>query len=814
MSGYVIGDLLADKYEIKAVLGAGGMGTVYRARQIDLGRDVAIKVPNPQAIEIPGFMARFSREAKLVARLVHDNIVQVYEYSEAEGNIYIVMEFVEGHDLKALVSRPPADLKVKDFARIVQASLEGLGHAHEFGIVHRDIKPHNIMVERRARGRWRVKIMDFGIAHLDANANMTMQNEQLTATGQAIGTPSYMSPEQIRGSGVSPLSDIYSMGCVIYYLFTRTTPFAGTGFTVAASHLSDPPPRIRERIPQLPDAVEALILKCLEKDPAKRPQEAAELGQAFFDAMESVGDELMSTIWKKGEEQAAAAGTDLIKPTRELSADAKTVADSEQPTAADVTVPAEGDEAIPGVKEKSAIPDSATAPSATASGTAAPEKTIPYQGPGVAQPLAPSPVRISPVKVVMIVAAVALPLLGLGTAAAIFLAGGGANPTDDPADPPPVLGGNGQTPPNGEGGDPGGIVLVDATPTPGAAEGPSTGIVTPAPTERPVVITPTPTPEPTPSPVPTPTEPPVNRRLATIEDFFQRANSLNDKTLAWRDATYDREFADHPRMEELARRIELEIATEPVMVNVEEESFTMGAREGTGNPEERPARNVTVSAFEIGRHEVTALEFAAFLNGNDLTRARRLYPGGDGATIVYDSDRGRWLPVRGKELHPATDVTWEAADAYANWLSSETRRRYRLPTEAEWERAARAGRQSMYPWGDSPPDSSRARFNVESEGTVTVVEMTGGENRLGLQHMAGNVEEWVSDWYDDRAYEAGAARDPRGPSAPPEGRRSKKVLRGGSFQTIRAEDLRVTRRGRLEPDRSLAGTGFRLARDP
>ncbi len=298
MQEFDVGDILAGRYEIKKVLGSGGMGKVFRARQVDLGRDVALKVPSQAVLSSPEIMARFSREARTVAKLTHDNIVQVYEYFYEGDTAFIAMEFVEGQDLKEFISNPQPDLTVGDMAMILEMACEGMAHAHEAGIVHRDIKPHNIMVARLPRGRWRVKVMDFGIAHIDPSGQYTEVNDgQLTQTGQALGTPSYMSPEQIRGTGVSHLSDIYSFGCVVYYAFTKNTVFQGSGLTVAVSHLNEMPPSVRTSNPQLPEELDAIIQRCLEKDPSKRPQHGSELGALISNALQPLADKPMSDVW-------------------------------------------------------------------------------------------------------------------------------------------------------------------------------------------------------------------------------------------------------------------------------------------------------------------------------------------------------------------------------------------------------------------------------------------------------------------------------------------------------------------------------------
>lgn len=292
------GEILLGKYEIIKVLGSGGMGAVYQGRQIDLNRDVAIKVPHRDALAIPGFTQRFAREAKTVAKLVHDNVVQVYEFHQSENDLFIVMEFVEGKDLQAMVKNPTNDLKVSDFAKMLTGAAQGLAYAHEFGVIHRDIKPHNVMVGRVGgkAGRWRVKIMDFGIAHIDQGAQFT-EVQQLTITGQAIGTPSYMSPEQVRGMGVTHLSDIYSLGCVLFFVFSRRTPFVGTGYTIAAAHLGEPAPSMHQFLMNVPEEYDLLVRQCLEKDPSLRPQDCNEIAERIMSSLAPVMDLPMSAIW-------------------------------------------------------------------------------------------------------------------------------------------------------------------------------------------------------------------------------------------------------------------------------------------------------------------------------------------------------------------------------------------------------------------------------------------------------------------------------------------------------------------------------------
>ncbi|MCC6546838.1 SUMF1/EgtB/PvdO family nonheme iron enzyme [Candidatus Sumerlaeota bacterium] len=798
---FAAGDIIQGKYEIKAVIGTGGMGTVYRARQIDLGRDVAIKVPNPQALEIPGFLQRFSREARLVAKLQHDNIVQVYEYVELPEGIFIVMEYVEGQDLKSLITHPPADLTVKDMAIILRSSCEGLAHAHEHGIVHRDIKPHNIMVEQRARGKWRVKIMDFGIAHADANAQMTMMNnqEQLTVTGQAIGTPSYMSPEQIRGSGVSAKSDIYSMGCVIFYAFTRTTPFQGTGFTVAASHLSDAPPAIRSRVPDLPDEVEDVVLQCLNKDPEHRPIDASELGQALYESLTPIAEKRMADIWPSAE--SAGGGTDVLKQTKPLEGQTAQSTETDQKQR-----PADSDK-IPGVRNMSktaTLPPRKTLSTQLPPAAGSSDKTVPtsitgqtsntiaYQEPavaGAAAEQAPAPKK----NPLLLVGAFVVPLLVIGIGIGYFVINNKPGPrTNNGGTDNPSTSGTVTTTEKANN--------VDATPEPKAtpeATKPATPTVSPSPSAR-----------------PTPSPDPVVVRVESLKGFFAKATTLNDRAQLWQQASTDASAKD-ARLVSLIDEMAMTIVKNPEMHKVSAGRFTMGSPANEGEAEERPQNNVSFSAYEIGRFEVTALEFATFLNAVGPEEAAKLYRPTPQLNVQLNNETKKYEPVSGKMLHPANGVTWNAATRYAEWLSQVTGDKYRLPTEAEWENAARAGSSFRYPWGDNEPAGRQAQYNAGGAGTVAVLEMTNGRNVWDLAHMAGNVAEWCQDWYAEHAYDEGDRDNPRGPEAPAANdRRPRKVVRGGSFQSLYTSDIRNARRDRVEPDKSSADIGFRLVREP
>ncbi|HXH95641.1 MAG TPA: Stk1 family PASTA domain-containing Ser/Thr kinase [Gaiellaceae bacterium] len=265
MTDPLIDSLFDGRYRIVRKLGAGGMANVYLAEDQELGRRVAIKILNDRHANDDQFVERFRREAKNAAALTHPNIVSIYDRGEAEGTYYIAMEYLDGRSLKELiVSRGPAPVNVAlEYARQILAALR---FAHRHGIVHRDIKPHNVLVD----GEGRLKVTDFGIARAGAS--------QMTEVGSIVGTAQYLSPEQAHGSAVDQRSDLYSLGVVLYELLTGTAPFHGdTPVEIAMKHLShapEPPSALR---PDVPQELDWVVMRALAKDPEERYQSAQEM---------------------------------------------------------------------------------------------------------------------------------------------------------------------------------------------------------------------------------------------------------------------------------------------------------------------------------------------------------------------------------------------------------------------------------------------------------------------------------------------------------------------------------------------------------
>jgi beta-lactam-binding protein with PASTA domain/tRNA A-37 threonylcarbamoyl transferase component Bud32 len=269
--------VLNGRYEIDSVLGQGGMAKVFRGTDQVLGRTVAIKVLSPQFADDAQFVARFRREAQAAAALNHPNIVGVFD-TGSQGDVnFIVMEYVEGRTLRDVI-RGEGPLHPQRAVEIADSVAKALESAHEAGMVHRDIKPGNIMLTSDGE----VKVMDFGIAR-------TSTGDTLTQTAAVLGTASYLSPEQAQGQSVDLRSDIYSLGCVLYEMVTGRPPFSGDSpVAIAYKHVKDDPAAPSQINPDVPGDLEAVILKSMAKNPANRYQTAAELRKDLERLMQGV----------------------------------------------------------------------------------------------------------------------------------------------------------------------------------------------------------------------------------------------------------------------------------------------------------------------------------------------------------------------------------------------------------------------------------------------------------------------------------------------------------------------------------------------
>jgi len=275
-------EVLGERYQLQDPIGRGGMATIYRGRDMRMDRAVAIKVLREVYSTDPKFVTRFQREAKAASSLQHPNIVQVYDYGQSDGNYFIVMELVEGTDLRRYL-RSRGVLAIDRAIIIAHDVALGLGAAHRRGIVHRDVKPQNVLVGRDGS----IKLTDFGIASVYKDINA----ERLTTTGMTLGTVQYYAPEQAQGEIVSPAADVYALGIVMYEMLTGRTPFDGdTPVAVAMQHIQDAPQPPSQLNPNIPPALEEIILRCLEKEPTARFRDGSVLARA----LEMLGEDEIS----------------------------------------------------------------------------------------------------------------------------------------------------------------------------------------------------------------------------------------------------------------------------------------------------------------------------------------------------------------------------------------------------------------------------------------------------------------------------------------------------------------------------------------
>ena len=279
-----IGRTIAGKFRIESLLGEGGMGMVYKATQVNLGKTIVLKVLRPSLVSDERTVQRFQREARAASRLNHANSIGIIDFGQSpdDGSMYIAMEYCNGHDLHHILSRE-WPLEEGRIIRIMAQVLSALAEAHAHGVIHRDLKPENIMVEKRRDEPDFVKVLDFGIAKITDTTGE--EGQALTRAGFVCGTPEYMSPEQARGAQIDHRSDLYAVGVIIYQLVTGLLPFdseSAVGF--ATAHLTQEVPPIRKRRPEArcSQPLERLVMRALSKDPAQRPQTADDFRESLL----------------------------------------------------------------------------------------------------------------------------------------------------------------------------------------------------------------------------------------------------------------------------------------------------------------------------------------------------------------------------------------------------------------------------------------------------------------------------------------------------------------------------------------------------
>ncbi|MDX2032385.1 MAG: SUMF1/EgtB/PvdO family nonheme iron enzyme [Blastocatellia bacterium] len=729
--GAQVGRVLGGRYQLDQVIGSGGMGEIYRARRLHIGDTVAVKILRADVVENEKSRQRFYREARAAAMLHHPNAVVIHDFGEdTDGTAYIVMELLLGRSLRQLLIDDGTVSSPRCYG-IIRQACAALDAGHRNGIIHRDIKPDNIILLDSNDGADHVKILDFGIAKLRDQALDTLSMEQrLTNVGTVIGTPHYMAPEQCQGEEADARSDIYSLGVVLYELLTGVAPFlAKTPTGVAIKHVTEKPRPLRELQPSVSESVERVVLRALEKEPSARQQTALELAREFEAAVRSeVGSELLS---RSGEQPqvdsdtmrlAKESKTEVISRPQETGANRVA---SPSPESFDTMV-------SPASTEQFRDPSTGlvSSPHQTME-QRPPRDELRTQAIPPTEVLPPSPPAEAPKQ---------------EPPAPKTAAKTDALRTDPFAPEPPAA-----TPP--------------AAKPEKKAEKPKEPRESREKAKEKKSEARIESPKPAPAPAP-PARPAAPAAAASSRMPLIAGGAVGVVILAalgwWMlGGSGDKQEAQAtatPAAVASAAASPVATSAYPEQAAPEGMVYVLGgafrAGRDDGEPNERPAHTVTIKPFFIDRTEVTNEEYQKYIDAT-----------GSPAPPAWNDNR---FPENAEKL-PVTGISWEEATAYAEWAGK------RLPTEEEWEFAARGADGRFYPWGENwMPDTANVK-NTEGETRelMPVGQFVLGASPFGVVDMSGNVWEWTASDY--REYPGGSIE------APPAGFTNLKVIRGGSY---------------------------------
>jgi serine/threonine-protein kinase PpkA len=738
-------------YRIVRKINSGGMSTVYLAIQISVGRIVALKVMSPGLTSDPAFNERFQREATIVGQLSHPNIVSIYDIGREDDLNYIAMDYLPGGSLHDKMIN---GLTGAEVIRVTKDIANALDHAHEKGYIHRDIKPENILF----RSDNSAVLSDFGVAKVMIGVS------RMTHVGTVVGTPQYMSPEQARGQTVDARSDLYSLGVVFYEMLTGSLPFPGDdAVTIALKHISAPIPRL----PLQYHAYQKILDKFLAKDSNQRFQRGREISEAFehFDASirasfnTSTASESLS-VFALFRALCSATATQVMRRLKKVPA--KMATHVQQEIDISEKVPQKNKRFfvwlflgvfvvvasllfIPTYTNNHTV---ALSPSSVSNMSTSNQQNLSDQQFILNQEAELQLAQVEPLTVSS---------QSASTAAA---------PVPEPATPAaePIV--------------PTFALTIHVTPKKSRIkllnradkynegmtlasgryqiELSSSGYITQ--TEW------------------------IEIKNQAVEFNYQ----LIEDSRIEKPSTEEKSNARKPERPLASTAATEDTKNAPAFVRIAAGSFTMGDDE---NPLSLAARKVViVKAFLIGRFEVTFDEYDLFVKATE-----RAQPGDNG-----------W----GRETHPVMNVSWSDAQAYVQWLSKKSGKKYRLATEAEWEYVARAGTTTDFWWGDSDLDA-KGRANCRRGcysnysglfGSKTAPVGSYPANPFGIHDTAGNVAEWVQDCYKEPSDAAATSEQQECQT---------RVVRGGSTKN-NAQDLASANRDHSPQDTYSEVIGFRV----
>lgn len=798
------------RYHIIEQLGQGGMAVVYKAYDMQLEREVAIKIIHPEKGTSEKFIKRFQREAKALASLNHKNIIPVLDFGDYEGIPFLVMPLIAGGTLKHQFGKPiPYDKAARLLAPIANA----LAYAHSHGIIHRDIKPSNILIAKNGEPM----LSDFGIAKILE----LEETAELTSTGVGIGTPEYMSPEQTLGKSIDGRADEYSLGIVFYEMVTGHKPYqADTPLAVAIKQNTEPLPNPRNFIPLLPEKVEHVILKSLAKDPHNRYQTM----DHFFSALQELSDDNLSLSAREKNELKKG----LVKKIKNnpkpwvwitsLSAfllisicigfffQNNGVSNKSKFFTSIRAIAFSGD-------NSKSITFSTLTPTITSSPTST---KIPAKEP-IVPILTPDFLQGSIVLEQDDFSAGTTDLLDIGRHANIengILRLVGNNYSDGITSKNISLNHKGillafRCAPNTEAEiflqtgtwNTNGMrrwgIYCNSTATNWIEpdvyqdkiepiEGTFSGNLVFKPDTWYALLLTLGGPEEFIARVWEPDNPENYLELKQGMDStwnnnlwklgigaaFGSIQVTNFQELSLKYSLYAPTSTPTAKPDAstfgIGSKQTLQDGMEMVFVPAGE--FLMGSAEGIGDQDEHPQHTVFLDAFWIDKTEVTNAMFQKCIDAGVCDESNNHY--------WHYSDNPNYAD------HPTTYVDHATAVQYCVWVDK------RLPTEAEWEKAAAGPEGNLYPWGDTAPNSSMANFNKNLNDTTKVGTYPDGISVYGVFDMAGNVWEWVSDKYSANYYASSPSSNPQGATA---ANLLEYVLRGGSFSST-SRVIRTTER--------------------
>ncbi|MQY78026.1 MAG: SUMF1/EgtB/PvdO family nonheme iron enzyme [Bacteroidetes bacterium] len=771
--------VISDRYEIIRELGRGGMAIVFLAKDKRLDRKVAIKLLPEDFQHDENFRLRFLREARVSAKLSHPNIIQIHDVNEIEGFTYFSMSFIDGASLAQIIKKGGA-INSKTVAKL---GIHICFALMKKGVIHRDIKPENILITKK---RMPI-VLDFGIAK-------ALTETKLSQTGMLIGTPHYMSPEQIKTGVVDGRSDIYSLGCVLYEMSVGKTPFHGKDPTsLIYNHVNVLPPNPQTLNNDIPKALSDLIMKALAKNPEERFQTVAELGTALHDSILAKPSISTKTeaVREKQKEKPAAKRDDSSEIPGTI------VSDSHQKGE---IIPQSSD-----TGRKGAIGDTLVSPVSSGKKKSKPQDESKKK---ISKELTVLASVLGILGIIAIVTfVVILPYLKKSGAPSQISKIEEKQPVQESETGKELASeAQSQTP-------------VKTTPDYNNVKTAETAPVSAPSTTQKTLSPPLPTDKQnivntmdskkieTTEPVKTKTvEKPVVQKEPPAEITQDTQKTITKQEVSPSAQPEKMVMRPAPQKEEEVSRIAIpqkepeKIIEKPPAVPAPEKTvasiywiaipggtFIMGDSQGDMEDQmsNRPVHRVTVSSFDMSRDEITVEQYAVFLKDTGHTSP------------------DNWNLQLTNPKRPVVFVSWNDAFAFARWAGA------RLPTEAEWEYAAR-GRlaDTLYPWGNNAPEDL-ANFGNDWEdgnGWIKYIKAPGSypPNGFNLNDMAGNVWEWCNDWFGPYSNEL--AVNPTGTSSGP-GR----VVRGGGWNSG-GKFIRNSVRGPQDPNYKGPHTGFRIAK--